>query len=124
MANHKISVSEALRRIETGESVRDCSVDFDHVQVEALVAFKLSKAGIEVPETVIFYDDDDIAYDEAFEGDWVRVDTAASDKTQVRITLQDDLKQWVQENNVPLEHLIEQLLDGFYRTQKMLVRKS
>lgn len=124
MANHKISVSEALRRVETGESVRDCSVDFEQVQVEALVAFKLGKAGIEVPETAIFYDDDDIAYDEAFEGDWVRVDTLPSDKTQVRITLQDDLKEWVQENNVPLEHLIEQLLDGFYRTQKMLVRKS
>ncbi len=124
MANHKISVAEALRKLEAGESVRDYSVDFDHVKVEALDVMKLTKAGISVPEAVIYYDDDDIVYDEEFEGDWVRVDTAASDKTQVRITLQDDLKQWVQENNVPLEHLIEQLLDGFYRTQKMLVRKS
>lgn len=124
MANHKISVAEALRKLEAGESVRDYSVDFDHVKVEALDVMKLTKAGISVPEAVIYYDDDDIVYDEEFEGDWVRVDTAASDKTQVRITRQDDLKQWVQENNVPLEHLIEQLLDGFYRTQKMLVRKS
>lgn len=80
MANHKISVAEALQRVAAGESVRECSVDFEHVKVEALVAFKLGKAGIEVPETVIYYNDDDIVYDEEFEGDWVRVETSNANK--------------------------------------------
>ena len=62
--------------------------------------------------------------DEDFEGDWVRVDTATKSKTEVRITLQDDIKQWVQENNVQLDQLIEKLLDGFYRAQKMTSEKA
>ena len=39
---------------------------------------------------MIYYNDDDIAYDEDFEGDWVRVDAAAKPKTEVKITLQDN----------------------------------
>lgn len=117
--NHKISVSEALRKLESGESVSDYLIDFDRIKIEALDVMKLSKGGIAVPEAAIYYDDDDIAYDEDFEGDWVRIDTATQSKTAVRITLQEDLKRWVEENNIPLDQLIEQLLDRFYREQKM-----
>lgn len=122
--NHKISVSEALRKLEAGESVSGYSIDFDRIKIEALDVMKLSKGGIVVPESAIYYDDDDIAYDEDFVGDWVRVDTATKSKTEVRITLQDDIKQWVEENNVPLDQLIEKLLDGFYRAQKMTSEKA
>jgi len=93
MTNHKISVSDALRKLEAGESVSGYSIDFDRIKIEALDVMKLSKGGIVVPESAIYYDDDDIAYDEDFEGDWVRVDTTTKSKTEVRITLQDDIKQ-------------------------------
>ena len=95
MTNHKISVSEALRKLEAGESVSGYSIDFDRIKIEALDVMKLSKGGIIVPESAIYYDDDDIAYDEDFEGEWVRVDPANKSKTEVRITLQDDIKQLV-----------------------------
>lgn len=124
MTNHKISVSEALRKSEAGESLIGYSIDFDRIKIEALDVMKLSKGGIVVPESAIYYDDDDIVYDEAFEGDWVSVDTATKPKTEVRITLQDDIKQWVEENHVPLDQLIEKLLDGFYRAQKMASEKA
>jgi len=124
MTNHKISVSEALRKLEAGESVSGYSIDFDRIKIEALDVMKLSKGGIVVPESAIYYDDDDIAYDEDFEGDWVRVDTATKSKTEVRITLQDDIKQWVEKNNVQLDQLIEKLLEGFYRAQKMTSEKA
>ena len=124
MKNNKISVSEALQKLEAGESVTDYSIDFDRIKIEALDVMKLSKGGIVVPESAIYYDDHDIAYDEDFEGDWVRVDTTTKSKTEVRITLQDDIKQWVEENNVQLDKLIEKLLDGFYRAQKMTSDKA
>ncbi|MBK6932432.1 MAG: hypothetical protein IPH12_16870 [Saprospirales bacterium] len=124
MTKHKISVSEALRKLEAGESVSGYSIDFDRIKIEALDVMKLSKGGIVVPESAIYYDDDDIAYDEDFEGDWVRVDTATKSKTEVRINLQDDIKQWAEENNVQLDQLIEKLLDGFYRAQKMTSEKA
>jgi len=124
MTNHKISVSEALRKLEAGESVSGYSIDFDRIKIEALDVMKLSKGGIVVPESAIYYNDDNIAYDEDFEGDWVSVDTATKSKIEVRITLQDDIKQWVEENNVQLDQLIERLLDGFYRAQKMTSEKA
>lgn len=124
MTNHKISVSEALRKLESGESVSDYLIDFDRIKVEALDVMKLSKGGIVVPEAAIYYDDDDIVYDKEFEGDWVRVDTATQSKTEVKITLQEDLKRWVEENNVQLDQLIEKLLDSFYREQKMASEKA
>lgn len=124
MTNHKISVSEALRKLESGESVSDYLIDFDRIKVEALDVMKLSKGGIVVPEAAIYYDDDDIVYDEDFEGDWVRVGPATQSKTEVRITLQDDLKRWVEANNVQLDQLIEKLLDSYYREQKMASEKA
>ena len=123
MANHKISVSEALKKLDAGEPVSDYVIDFDRIKVEALDVMKLSKGGIIVPEAAIYYDDEDIAYDEDFEGDWVRVDTATQSKTEVRITLQDDFKRWIEQNNVQLDQLIEKLLDSFYREQKMVSDK-
>ena len=122
---HKISVSEALQKLESGESVSNYSIDFNRIKVEALDVMKLSKGGIVVPEAVIYYDDNDMAYDEDFEGDWVRVNAPANAKqTEVKIVLQDDISQWVESNNVQLDHLIEKLLDGFYRAQKMVHEKS
>ncbi len=124
MKNHKISVSEALRKLEAGESVTDYSIDFDRIKVEALDVMKLSKGGIEVPEAAIYYDDDDIAFDEDFESNWVKVDTSTQSKIEVRITLQDDIKQWIEDNHVPLDQLMEKLLEGFYRAQKMTSEKA
>ncbi len=125
MTNHKISVSEALQKLESGESISDYSIDFNRIKVEALDVMKLSKGGIVVPEAAIYYSDEDIVYDEDFEGDWVRVNTSANSmQTEVKITLQDDIRQWIESNNVQLDHLIEKLLDGFYRTQKMVHEKS
>ena len=125
MKNHKISVSEALQKLEAGESVTDYSIDFDRIKVEALDVMKLSKGGIVVPESAIYYNDDEIAYDEDFEGDWVKVNTPANGSwTEVKITLDNDVRQWVEANNVQLDQLLEKLLDSFYKTQKLVSEKE
>jgi len=74
MTINRISVSEALQMLEAGQSLAGFTIDFDRIKVEALDVMKLAKAGVHVPEEAIYYDDDDIEYDEDFEGDWVRVE--------------------------------------------------
>ena len=74
MTTNQISVSEALQMLEAGQSLSGFTIDFDRIKVEALDVMKLAKAGVNVPEEAVYYDDDDIAYDEDFEGDWVRVE--------------------------------------------------
>jgi hypothetical protein len=124
MKHKKISVSEALKKLEAGEMVTDYSIDFDRIKVEALDVMKLAKGGIIVPEAAIYYDDGDIAFDEDFEGEWVSGDTLTQSKTEVNITLKGDFKRWVENNNVKLDQLIEKLLDGFYQAQKTASEKS
>ena len=72
-SSNKITVSEALERLKRGESIEGQVIDFKGAKVKALDAFKLGKAGFEVPEEVIEYDDADIAYDPEFdEYEWER----------------------------------------------------
>ena len=127
MDQHKISISEALQKLETGEAINGYLIDFNRIKIEALDAMKLSKGGIVVPESAIYYDDGDTAYDEDFEGDWVRVPDPAplmlAPQTEVKINLKASIKQWVESNDVKLDQLIETLLDNFYHAQKMVSRE-
>ncbi|MEZ4801123.1 MAG: hypothetical protein R2797_00005, partial [Gelidibacter sp.] len=100
------------------------SIDFNHIKVDALDVMKLTRAGIAVPETAIYYNDDDTQLDEDFEGNWVRTATPPSvTQTAIKINLKDDIKQWAESNHVKLDQLLEKLLDGFYRAQKMVSEK-
>lgn len=126
--NNKISVSEALQRIEAGQPISDYTIDFDRIKVEALDVMKLAKAGFEVPEEAIYYDDEDIAYDEAFEGNWQRVPTGnpptSTQQTVIKIAVPEDMRQWIAVNHVDLDQLVTKLLDSFYRTQKLVRDES
>lgn len=127
MTKGKISVSVALNKLELGEPISDYSIDWDRIKVESLDVMKLSKGGVIVPEGAIYYDDDDIEFDEDFEGDWVRIDYDPVEKlkmkTEVEIVLNKDMKQWIDSKNIKLDRLIENLLDNFYQTQKIVSKK-
>ena len=123
MTQNKISVAEALKKIESGQSIADYSIDFDRIKIEALDVMKLAKAGVKVPEGSVYYEDEDIINDEDFEGEWKRIDydpvREPEPKMEVKITLKKDVRRWVEKENIKLDKLIETLLDGFYRSQKV-----
>ena len=123
MTQNKISVAEALKKIELGQSIAGYSIDFDRIKIEALDVMKLAKAGVKVPEESVYYEDEDIINDEDFEGDWKRIDydplREPEPKMEVKITLKKDVRRWVEQENIKLDKLIETLLDGFYRSQKI-----
>ena len=74
------------------------------------------------------HDDEGIAYDEAFEGDWVPVDTdgLAEAEATLNVSLQLDpaIKAWLAEQSVPVNKLLEQLLENFYRAQQVLEKEG
>jgi len=126
---NKLSVAEALQKIKAEEPLEDYEVDFANEKVEALDAMQLNKAGVEVPEERIYYDDADIAYDEAFEGDWIPVDSDGLVETEAGLTtlhlaLDPELKAWLAEQPVPAEQLVGQLLQDFHRAQQLLVKQK
>jgi hypothetical protein len=120
----KITVSEALKKIESGESVSDYAIDFDRIKVEALDVMKLSKAGIEVPDEVVYYDDEAIAYDEEFGGEWTPIDhdpVQLAEKTlDLKIHLEADVTSWLEAKEIKLEELAEELIRNFYKVNQMV----
>ena len=127
MTNNNITVSDAISKIESGKSLEGYSINFERIKVEALDVMKLSKAGINVPDESIYYDDDDIAFDEEFEGNWERIDydpiEEAKLQTEVKIKVKQDIRQWIKSKNIKLDKLIENLLEGFYQAQKRISEK-
>ena len=98
-------------------------------QVNVRDAMVLSRGGIVIPEERIYYDDADIAYDEAFEGDWIPVDSdglveAEAGLTTLHLALDPELKAWLAEQPVPAEQLVGQLLQDFHRAQQLLVKQK
>lgn len=124
---NKLSVSEALAKIESGEALNGYTIDFEHIKVEALDVMKLVKHGIKVPEDAIYYDDDATQYDEAFEGDWERIDydPAQSQEAaaEIKITLNNEIKNWIDTKGIKLEKLVKDLLENFYKTQKLISKE-
>ena len=99
-------------------------VNFSDHKVEALEAMQLAKAGVDVPEESIYYDDEAIAEDEAFEGEWTPVATdglaEAEAALNVRLQLDPEIKYWLEQQSIPTSQLLEQLLVNFYRTEQRL----
>jgi len=126
MMKNKLTVAEALQKIKAEEPLKDYHVDFTDSKVEALEAMQLAKAGVDVPEDKIYYDDEATAYDEAFEGDWVPVETdglaeAEAEATlDVRLQLTPEITTWLEEHSVPVDKLLEQLLENFYRAEQVV----
>lgn len=122
----KLTVAEALQRARAEEPLQGYQVDFTDHKVEALEAMQLAKAGVEVPEESIYYDDEAIAEDEAFEGEWTPVATdglaeaEAEAALNVRLQLDPEVKAWLEQQSIPTSQLLEQLLVNFYRTEQRL----
>ena len=125
MSQNRLSVSEALRKLESGEKISGYTIDFERIKIESVDVMKLSKGGVVVPEESIYYAEDEIIQDIEEEGDWERIDydPLSQDKevkTEVRIVLKSDVQNWVETQDIKLDKLLEQLLEGFYRSQKIV----
>ncbi len=129
MSNNSISVSEALERLDRGESIKGANIDFKQENIKALDAFKLGKEGIDVPDDLITYDDADIAYDPDIDDyEWERTDIdpfvdLMKEKLTVSIEINEDVKEWIQKNGIEVNHLLEALLQNFYSTQQSIKGK-
>lgn len=126
MKNSKnISVAEALKRLKDGKKLKGVAIDFKGEKVKALEAFKLGRAGIDVPDEVIVYDDADVAYDPDFDDyEWQRTDIdPLKERLTVNIEIEKDVKTWIQKNGIEIDHLLEKLIHDFYSSNQMIKRK-
>ena len=125
MHRKQISVAEALKLLKEGKTLEGVAIDFREAKVKALEAFKLGKAGIEVPDEVIVYDDADVAYDPEFDAyEWQRTDMDPfKERLTVHIEMEKEVKAWIQKNGIELDHLLEKLIHDFYSSNQMIKGK-
>lgn len=118
MTKNKITVAAALEKIARQESLENFIVDFTDTHVEALNVMKLTKAGITVPEEVIFYKDTAIEPDEEFEGPWQQIEADPIQEAQrmisVTLSLRPEIKQWIVSEGIDLKGLLERVVEDLF----------
>lgn len=123
----KIVAKEALALINAGQSIDSYEVMVNE-SIDAMDAFHLRKNGVDVPEDLVTYNDDDIAYDPEFDDyEWERTDLDPLNdlkaKLTVSIEIKEDVKEWIQKNGIEVNHLMEALLQNFYSANQLIKGK-
>lgn len=129
MNNTTISADTALTLLSKGENIKNLQIDFANTKIKAIDAFKLGKEGIDVPDELIYYDDEDIAYDPEFDDyEWERTDidplTLLEEQITVNINIEKNIKEWIQKNDIDMKPLLEELVRNFYSTQQLVNKES
>lgn len=128
MNSSSISVSEALECLKNGKTLEGVSISFSsEAKIKALDAFRLGKAGIEVPDELIEYNDVDIVHDPEFDDyEWKRIGedplSELKETITVNIELDKQLNNWIKNNDIQIDNLLEKLIKDFY-TANQLIRR-
>ena len=114
-----INQREAIQLLKEGKNIEEYTVTFNDEKIEALNVMLLRKNNVEVPEDLIYYDDDSIDYsddpditDEDFETgrlDW---------NLTINLPLDEEIKEWIKKENIDINRLAYRLIKDFYETMK------
>ena len=134
-----LTVKEAVERVNKGESLKGVVLDESTTrQVNVRDAMVLSMGGIVIPEQNIYYNDEDIVYDEDIDElvitsgvvqlSWeekAQRAKAYSDKanreqpvTVDLSTQQPEIDDWIEKNKQKLETLLKPIVVSLYRAEK------
>ncbi|MEM9991284.1 MAG: hypothetical protein AAF738_05930 [Bacteroidota bacterium] len=119
----KISAQRALELLSEGISISDHDVIVTQA-LDAVQAFQLRKNGIAVPDHLITYHDEDLEYDEDFDGaNWEKLPQAVDERlldTMHFLSLTDEERKWITLNKINLDVLLSQLLKNYIHTTQMI----
>lgn len=132
----KVKTSEAILMANEGKSLKNIVLeDINDVQVNARDAMSLSRQGIVVPEANVFYDDNDITYDEEIDGlhrlgelrkmTWAEKEAffAGAEENEISIKIRipnSRMKSWIEKNSSRIADLLEPILLSLYNAEEKL----
>ena len=116
----KINHKEALRRLQNKTSVKQEDIDFSNsVGMDEVLEF--NKYGIEVPEHLIEYDDASIDTSDIPEITQKDIETGRLKRVlNARVRVDNEIVEWLNATGTDYNELLEQLLDNFYQSLKIL----
>lgn len=133
--SNSISTKAAIKALRSGKSLNNKTLsDLGSSVVDVIDALLLAEHGFLVPEGNIVYDDSKIAYDPDFDdADWgepisvkepaanlEKSKVAKDEKLVIELSINPELKSWIDANDIQLEIVIRKLLTDLYKTEKLL----
>ncbi len=124
MELQKTHWKEALKLLNKNIPVKQDDIDFDGlIHIHDVIVF--NKNGINVPESLINYDDDridcsdipEVTKDDINSGKLVRVLAA-------QIKIDTETENWINNSNINYNELLSKLLNNFYQSIKSLPNKA
>jgi hypothetical protein len=125
MKTMTINQQEAINLLKSGKDISEYQVVFNDKKIEALHAILLGKNKIEVPEELIYYDDDAIDFSDDPDITDEDLETGKivwSIKTS--LSVDKELKDWIVKEKVDVDKLLIKLMRNFYETVKDFPKKS
>lgn len=125
MDTKTINQQEAIKLLESGEDISSYKVVFNHEKIEALQAILLGKNKIDVPDELIFYDDDAIDFDD--DPDITDEDLESGKivwSIKTSLPVDKELRDWIVKENVDVDKLLIKLMRDFYETVKDFPKKA
>lgn len=132
----KVKTSEAIVMANEGKSLKNIVLeDINDVQVNVRDAMSLSRQGIVIPEANMFYDDNDIEYDEEIDGlqrigelrkmTWEEKEAffAGEEENEISIKIRisnSRMKSWIEKNSSRIADLLEPILLSLYNAEEKL----
>ena len=132
----KVKTSEAVKMANEGKSLKGIVLeDINDVQINVRDAMSLSRQGIVVPEANMFYDDDDIVFDEEIDGlerfgelrkmTWEEKEAffAGEEENEISIKIRipnSRMKSWIEKNSNRIAGLLEPILLSLYNAEEKL----
>ncbi len=138
-----LTVKEAVQRVNSGGNLEGVMLDEQTIkQVNIRDAMVLSSGGIVIPEQNIYYDDDEIAYDEDIDTllitsgivkmTWEEKAKRAEEhhekyKGEEEATIdlstkEPEINHWIAKNKKKLETLLKPIVINLFEAEKMIRR--
>jgi len=114
----KVYWKEAIAMIKEGKTLIQEKIDFKNELIPLKEVTFLNKNSIRVPESLIYYDDDDIDCSDIPE---ITPDDITTGKIQWisnEFAIDNELRNWIITQNIKLNELIPHLLKSFYQSVK------
>ncbi len=119
-----LNQQEAINLIELGDDISKYRVVFNQEKIEALHAILLGKNKIEVPEELIYYDDNAIDFSD--DPDITDEDLESGKivwNIKTSLSVDKELKDWIEREDVDIDKLLIKLMRNFYETVKDFPKK-
>lgn len=135
-----LTVKEAVSVVNQGEKLEGVVIDKDSIkQVNVRDAMILSQGGIVIPEENLYYEDDEIEYDEEIDSliigkeithlTWEEKAKKFEGTNEMNVTIdlntdEEDVNEWIISNRVRITSILKPIIKGLFKAEKELNKNS